>query len=148
VQHAPNGSSLILVVQDVEETRDSLEKLLTGDGYRVEAARAEDDAVVCAQRTPPDLLLINLGLPPAGVIAVARRIRDRAALRHEVPVVIFCSEATREGEEIALGNQVYVTRPDNFNQLRRFLARLLSAPHSESAPGVGDLSRTTDRFRS
>ena len=63
--HAPNGSPLILVVQDVEETCDGLEKLLTGDGYRVEAARAEDDAVVRAQRTPPDLLLVNLGLPPA-----------------------------------------------------------------------------------
>ena len=56
MRHAPDGSPLILVVQDVEETRDGLEKLLTGDGYRVEAARAEDDAVVRAQRTPPDLL--------------------------------------------------------------------------------------------
>ena len=71
MRHAPDGSPLILVVQDVEETRDGLEKLLTGDGYRVEPARAEDDAVVRAQRTPPDLLLVNLGLPPAGVIAVA-----------------------------------------------------------------------------
>ena len=56
MRHAPHGSPLILVVQDVEETRDGLEKLLTGDGYRVEVARAEDDAVVRAQRTPPDLL--------------------------------------------------------------------------------------------
>jgi CheY-like chemotaxis protein len=148
VKHAPDGGPLILVVQDVEETRDGLEKLLKTDGYRADAARAEDDAVVRAQRTPPDLLLVNLGLPPAGVIAVARRIRDRAGLRDEVPVVIFCSEAAREGEEVALGRQVYVTRPDNFNQLRRFLARLLSPPHPEPTPGVGDLSHTTDRFRS
>jgi DNA-binding response OmpR family regulator len=128
------------VVHDVEETRDGIAKLLKTDGYRVEAARAEDDAVVCAQRAPPDLLLVNLGLPPARVIAVAHRIRDRAALCDEVPMVIFCSEATREGEEIALCNQVYVTRPDNFNQLRRFLARLLSPPHPEPAPGVRGLS--------
>jgi CheY-like chemotaxis protein len=148
VRNVPDGRPLILVVQDVEETRDGLKKLLTGDGYRVDAARAEDDAVVRAQRQPPHLLLVNLGLSPAGVIAVARRIRDRAALREEVPVVIFCSEAVGEGEEVALGNQVYVTRPDNFNQLRRFLGRLLSPPHPEPAPGVGSLSRTTDRFRS
>jgi CheY-like chemotaxis protein len=128
------------VVQDVEETRDGLEKLLTGDGYRVDAARAEDAAVVRAQRQPPHLLLVNLGLSPAGVIAMARRIRDRAALRAEVPIVIFCSEAVGEGEEVALGNQVYVTRPDNFNQLRRFLSRLLSPPSPVSAPRADVLS--------
>ena len=39
--------------------------------------------------------------------------------------LIFCSEAVGEGEEVALGNQVYVTRSDNLDQLRRFLGRLL-----------------------
>jgi CheY-like chemotaxis protein len=121
------------VVQDVEETRDSLEKLLTGDGYRVDAARTEDDAVVRAQHESPHLLLVNLGAPSAEVIAVARRIRDRAGVLEEVPVVIFCSDAVGEGEEVALGNQVYVTRPDNFNQLRRFLRRLLSPLRPASA---------------
>ena len=148
MKHAPDGGLLILVVHDVEETRDGLEKLLTGDGYRVEASRAEDDAVARAQRAPPDLLLVNLGLPPAEVIAVARRIRDRAGLHDEIPVVIFCSEASLEGEKVALGGQVYITRPDNFNQLRRFLTQLLSPPHPKLALGVGDLSQTTDRFRS
>jgi CheY-like chemotaxis protein len=146
VKNTPDGSPLILVVQDVEETRDGLEKLLTGDGYRVDAARAEDDAVVRAQRQPPHLLLVNLGKPAVEVIAVARRIRDRAALREEVPVVIFCSEAVGEGEEVALGSQVYVTRPENFNQLRRFLDRLLLQPRPAPSTGPDGLSRTTDRF--
>jgi CheY-like chemotaxis protein len=134
MKNAPDGGPLILVVQDVEETRDGLEKLLTGDGYRVDTARTEDEAVLCAQRQPPHLLLVNLGKPPAEVIAAARHIRDRAGVCAEVPVVIFCSEAVGEGEEVALGNQVYVTRPDNFNQLRRFLRRLLSPPRPASAP--------------
>jgi CheY-like chemotaxis protein len=128
VRNTPDGSPLILVVQDVEETRDGLEKLLTGDGYRVDAARTENDAVMRAQRQPPHLLLVNLGKPAVEVIAVAHRIRGRAGVRAEVPVVIFCSEAVGEGEEVALGSQVYVTRPENFNQLRRFLGRLLPPP--------------------
>jgi DNA-binding response OmpR family regulator len=136
------------VVQDVEETRDGLEKLLTRDGYRVDAARTEDDAVVRAQRQPPHLLLVNLGLAPAEVIAVARRIRGRAALRDEVAVVIFCSEAVGEGEEVTLGDEVYVTRPDNFNQLRRFLGRLLPPAPPAPALEVDVLSRIAGRFRS
>ena len=146
--NAPDGGPRILVVQDVEETRDGLEKLLTGDGYQVDAARAEDDAVMRAQRAPPHLLLVNLGQPPAAVIALARRIRDRAGLGDEVPVVLFCSEAVGEGEEVALGNQVYVTRPDNFNQLRRFLRRLLATPRPAPSTGAEVLSRTTGRFPS
>ncbi len=51
----------ILVVQDVEETRDGIAKLLKTDGYRVDAAREEDDAVVRAQRERPHLILVNLG---------------------------------------------------------------------------------------
>ena len=148
MRNAPDGGPLILVVQDVEETRDGLEKLLTRDGYRVDAARAEDDAVVRAQHQPPHLLLVNLGQPPAAVIALARRIRDRAGLGDEVPVVLFCSEAVGEGEEVALGNQVYVTRPDNFNQLRRFLGRLLPTPHPAPATRADILSRTTGQFPS
>lgn len=148
VRTASDNGPRILVVQDVEETRDALAKLLQVDGYRVDAARAEDDAVVRAQRQPPHLLLVNLGQSPAEVIAVARRIRDRAGVNNEVPIVIFCSEAVGEGEEVALGNQVYVTRPDNFNQLRRFLGRLLGTPCPAPATKADVLSRTTGQFPS
>jgi len=40
-------------VEDIEETRDGIEQLLTADGYRVDPARDEEDAVVRAKRTPP-----------------------------------------------------------------------------------------------
>src|SRR5438552_17382969 len=51
-----NKSTLILVVEDVEETRDGIEKLLERDGHRVDSAREEEDAVVTAARKPPDLI--------------------------------------------------------------------------------------------
>ncbi|MGH8832518.1 MAG: hypothetical protein ACREXV_15740, partial [Polaromonas sp.] len=60
--HKGNASgALILVVQDVEETRDGIEALLLADGYRVDTARDEKDAVMRAQRRYPDLILVNLG---------------------------------------------------------------------------------------
>ena len=43
----------ILVVEDVHETRDGIEKLLIADGYRIALARDERDAIESAQRTPP-----------------------------------------------------------------------------------------------
>jgi hypothetical protein len=42
-----------------------------------------------------------------------------------VPVVVFCIADIDEGDEVAIGENVYITRPDNFNQLRTLLACLL-----------------------
>ena len=118
-------SLTILVVEDIEETRDGIERLLKVDGYHVEAARDERDALESAWRKRPDLMLVSLGGSPRDVIAAARQIRERAGLGEQVPLVLFCIEDVGQGDEVAIGQNVYVTRPDNFDQLRRFLARLL-----------------------
>lgn len=116
---------IVLVVADVEETRDGIEALLSGDGYRVYPARDENDAVSRASREPPDLVLVSLGGPPVEVVPTALRIRQRAQLSEEIPIVIFCIETVAEGAEVEIDKGVYVTRPDNFDQLRAFFIRLL-----------------------
>ena len=116
---------IILVVEDVHETRDGIEKLLKADGYRVAVARDEQDAIESAQLKRPDLILVSLAGLPREVVVTARRIRERAEIGDNVPVVVFCIEEIGEGDEVAMGQNVHVTRPDNFNQLRSFLARLL-----------------------
>src|SRR4026209_361165 len=73
-------SSIILVVEDVNETRDGIEKLLKADGYRVTLARDEKDAIESAKRQRPNLILVSVaGLPHEGVSA-ARHIRELAAV--------------------------------------------------------------------
>ena len=114
----------ILVVEDVHETRDGIEKLLNADGYRVALARDEEDAAESAQRQRPDLILVSLAGLQSEVVVTARRIRDRAGIGN-IPVVVFCNGDINEGDEIAIGDNTHVTRPDNFNQLRSLLTRLL-----------------------
>src|SRR6185369_4493441 len=53
-------SSIILVVEDINETRDGIEKLLKADGYRVTLARDERFAIDGAQREPPNLILVSV----------------------------------------------------------------------------------------
>jgi CheY-like chemotaxis protein len=119
-------SSIILVVEDVNETRDGIEKLLQADGYHVTLARDEKDAIESAQREPPNLILVSVAGLPHEVVTAARHIRELAALGENVPVVVFCIAEIDEGGEVAIGKNVYMTRPDNFNQLRTLLARLLN----------------------
>ncbi len=116
---------LILVVEDIEETRDGIEKLLKVDGYRVEQARTLAEAILKAKRQPPDLLLVSLAGSTAWVIQAASQIRREAGLNEEVPIVIFCIKEVIEGEELAIGRNVYLTQPDNFNQLIDLFRRLL-----------------------
>ena len=116
---------IILVVEDVAETRDGIEKLLKADGFRVAVARDERDAIESAQLRHPDLILVSLAGLPNEVILSARRIREQADVGEKVPVVLFCIEGIGEGDEVAIGENVHVTRPDNFNQLRGLLTRLL-----------------------
>lgn len=116
---------IILVVEDIRETREGIEKLLMVDGYIVALARDEQDGIESARRQRPHLILVSLAGLPREVIVSARRIRESAAIGEDVPVVVFCVDEIAEGDEVAIGQNVHLTRPDNFNQLRSLLARLL-----------------------
>jgi CheY-like chemotaxis protein len=114
----------ILVVEDVEETRDGIERLLRADGYRVDTARDEADAVRRARHDAPDLILVSVGGTVDAIVALVARVYRAAGLREGIPVVIFCVPSLDQGAEQALSPDVYVCRPDNFDQLRALLRRL------------------------
>ena len=117
-------ADLILVVEDVRETSDGIEKLLKVDGYRVALARDELDAIETAKLRRPDLILVSWTGLSGEILATVCRIRERAAVGDQIPVV-FWVEDIDEGEEVAVGGNVHLMRPDSFNQVRGLLARLL-----------------------
>lgn len=116
---------IILVLEDVEETGLLIDKMLQGNGYCVVLVRTEEDAIMRASLQSPDLILMSLGLGPDLLLATALRIRQQAALSQDIAIVIFCVPTILEGAEMEVSKNVYVTRPDNFNQLRELLHRLL-----------------------
>src|ERR1044072_92341 len=118
-------SPVILGVEDVKETREGIEKLLLVDGYRVALARDEQDGIESARQQRPDLILVSLAGLPREVILSGRRIRVSAGRGEDVPFVLCCVDEIAQGDEVAIGENVHLTRPDNFNQLRSLLARLL-----------------------
>src|SRR5918997_3478887 len=123
-------SPLILVVEDVYETRAGIEMLLKTNGYRVAFATAEGEAINSTRPERPDLILVSGAGLLNNVLVNAVRMRMEAAVGDEVPVVVFCAQDIPEGEEVAIGGNVSLTNPDNFNQLRSLVARLLpDVPH-------------------
>jgi len=120
-------SRRILIVEDVQETRDAIERLLEYDAYTVDAVRDEADAILRARWHRPDLILISLGGTADELTATARNIRAGAGLPPQVPVVIFSVSTLPEGAERDLGENIYAVRPENFNQLRALVTRALQA---------------------
>lgn len=118
-------SRLILVVEDVYETRAGIDTLLKATGYRVVLASPEQDVINSTRPERPDLILVSGAGLPKNVLVTVGRIRKEAAVGDDVPVVVFCAQDINEGDEVAIGGNVYLTNPDNFNQLRGLVARLL-----------------------
>jgi CheY-like chemotaxis protein len=133
-------SRLILVVEDVYETRAGIDTLLRANGYRVAFASAQGEAKNSTRPERPDLILVSGAALPNNVLIKVGRMRNEAAVGDEVPVVVFCAQDIPEGEEVAIGGNVYLTNPDNFNQLRGLVARLL--PES-SADDITDEEEET-----
>src|SRR6266853_5867708 len=90
----------ILVVEGVEETRIGIERLLRSDDYAVIGARDEAEAITLCRSIPPDPVLMSLGVDAVHLVAIAKRIRERAGLSDTVPIVLFCLTTVDEGAEV------------------------------------------------
>ena len=120
-----SGQKKILLLEECRETRDELEAMLKRDGYKVQAARNEEEAIERAQTSGPDLILVSLAGTSTRIVNAARQIRFHSNLSYRIPVVIFSSSITPEGEEWEIDGNIHITAPDSFTQLRMLLRRVV-----------------------
>jgi DNA-binding response OmpR family regulator len=109
----------ILLVDDDPLMRRSLAFNLEQAGYRTSAAADAESALRLARRDPPDLILLDIGLPGMDGLDALRSFRDEA----HTPV-IFVTARRRELDQalgLELGADDYVTKPFDLDVL---LARI------------------------
>ena len=116
----------IMVVEDFEDNRFMMRRLLEMSGYHVLEAVNGEEAVEIAKRERPSLILMDLSLPLLDGLAATRRIRQEASLR-EVPIVAVSAHDTADfhADALAAGCNDYVTKPIDFDQLEALLGKLL-----------------------
>ena len=116
----------VLVVEDFEDNRFMMRRLLEMSGYRVVEAINGEEAVEIAKRERPGLILMDLSLPLLDGLAATRRIRQHKELR-DVPIVAVSAHDTADyhADALAAGCNDYVTKPIDFDQLEALLGRLL-----------------------
>ncbi|MGI8656230.1 MAG: response regulator [Pyrinomonadaceae bacterium] len=119
-------SQKVMVVEDFEDNRFMMRRLLEMSGYSVVEAMNGEEAVEIARREQPNLILMDLSLPLLDGLAATRRIRQHAELR-DVPIVAVSAHDTADfhADALAAGCNDYVTKPIDFDQLETLLTRLL-----------------------
>ncbi len=125
----------ILLVEEDDETRPLLKKNLQNDGYSVLLAVDEEDAFdrVSGGGVAADLVLINLvGKAPEAALAAGRRIRAHAKYDGRTPLVVMAEKYGEdlEGTDVNVSGNDWITYPEDHDQLRNLLARLLNQPAS------------------
>jgi signal transduction histidine kinase/CheY-like chemotaxis protein len=81
VDHAALRGRRVLIVEDADDTRDSLQRILERRGCRVTVAASGEEALVAARRDSPELILSDIGLPGISGLELIARLREDPALR-------------------------------------------------------------------
>jgi two-component system cell cycle response regulator DivK len=118
----------LLLVEDTEDNRFMLRRLLEMEGYRVVEARNGEEAVKVAQNEKPALILMDLSLPVIDGLAATKRIRRIPELK-DVPIIAVSAHESADFQEKALtaGCNSYITKPIDFGELENLIFELL--PH-------------------
>ena len=115
------------MVEDFEDSRFSLSKLLQIEGFDVIEAKDGSQAVDLAESKNPDLILMDLSLPVVDGLTATRRIRQKSELA-SVPIIALSGhelvDIRREVRDS--GCTDYVTKPVDFDQLTMMISKYLA----------------------
>ena len=119
-----------LVVEDFEDSRFMMRRLLEMAGYLVLEASDGEQAVRVASERRPALILMDLSLPKLDGLAATREIRKKRGLRN-IPIVAVSAHDSPQtrAEALAAGCDEYVTKPIDFDNLNAVLKRYLPGRH-------------------
>src|SRR5437764_7862675 len=142
-------SARILIVDDEPSILATMAPLLRGRGYDVSTATTGHAALEAVDRQPPQLVILDLGLPDIDGIDVCRRLREGRA----VPILVLSARGAERDKVAALdaGADDYVTKPFGAEELlARVRAALRRTDAGAPASGLiarGDLVVDVDRRR-
>jgi two-component system, OmpR family, KDP operon response regulator KdpE len=129
----------ILIIEDDPPIRRFLRASLTSHDYDVADAETGKDGLTQAAQQPPELVILDLGLPDMDGVEVIRRLRDWSS----VPIIIVSARGQEKDKVAALdaGADDYLTKPFGIGEL---LARLRVAMRHSAI--IKDDSQAASQF--
>jgi two-component system, OmpR family, KDP operon response regulator KdpE len=140
----------VLLVDDEVSIQRSLSSLLRSRGYAVDIAASGESALKAITERPPDLVLLDLGLPLLDGGEVCRQVRESSP----VPIIVLTARNSDIDKVslLDLGADDYVTKPFSPAELlaRIRVALRRTTPDGETMSGhvqAGEFTIDYDRRR-
>jgi len=130
----------LLIVEDEERLRASLQEYFEREGFRVAVAGDGAEALVALNQARPELIVLDVQLPQMDGLETCRAIRQRVG---EAVGIIMISGIKKEMVDrivgLEVGADVYMTKPFETRELlaqaRALLRRIKARDASDEAPG-------------
>lgn len=135
----------VLLVEDDEPVAESLRRGLVRYGFEVEWVTTGEAAL--AVSVPPDLVLLDLGLPDTDGLDVCRELR----LRGDVPIIVISARSDETDRVVGLeiGADDYVSKPFGVREviarIRAVMRRVQPKPAATAGPDRYGARLTLDR---
>ena len=110
-----NNQPIILVIDDEMQIQRALRKILGEHGYQVEVAATGEDGLALAAATPPDAIILDLGLPDMDGAEVCEKLREWT----QTPIIILSARDGQRQKALAVdkGADDYLTKPFGIEEL-------------------------------
>lgn len=135
------GDHHILIIEDEQPIRRFLRASLSNEGYRVTEAPSGMQGLQMATAQPPDLVILDLGLPDLDGQDVLQRLREWCT----APIIVLSARDQEPQKIKALdhGADDYVTKPFGTGELLARMRTALRHAHrtspEETSVTIGDL---------
>jgi two-component system response regulator (stage 0 sporulation protein F) len=129
----PRGTTprRVLVVDDEESFRSLVATYLGGQGYEVTTAASGEEALVLLEKSPPQLVLLDLRMPGIGGMQALRSIK---VLYPDLCVLMVTAEGDRSvaQEALVLGATDYLKKPFDLDYLDAVLQIYMPVTYARS----------------
>ena len=111
-------SKRVLVVDDNQDSRELVVKVLKNRGYEMIEAADGEEAVEKAVAEMPDLILLDISIPKLNGYEVARILKGKEGFK-DIPIVALTAHAMKGDRMKALeaGCEGYISKPINIREL-------------------------------
>ena len=117
-------AATILVVDDEENAREGLSKILSKEGYSVDMAANGKEAIEILRRQSFDLVITDMRMPLMDGFEVLREIKK---MNENIGVIMITAYGEVESylEAINMGAFEYINKPVRVNELKRVITKVL-----------------------
>jgi two-component system alkaline phosphatase synthesis response regulator PhoP len=147
----PEAAPTILIVDDEDDILELLDYNLKQQGYRTLVARDGQKALLVAEATLPDLIILDVMMPNVDGLEAAARLREHPVLKN-VPILLLTAKTDDEDfiKGLEAGADVYLKKPIAvpvlISQVRAALRSVVSPTETPDMIRVHDLVIDRKRY--